>query len=480
MIQRVLRYFDVEVNLIQPVFTNDAVVLGILIAVLAAIFYTSNLDKPGWKKFYTFVPSLLLCYFLPALLNWPLGLIAPYWYEDSIYNFIEAQGLVIDNLHNLNYGELKSALLAEGISKEVLESYEGHSQLYFVASRYLLLASLILFCLSIDFKGIINLGSKAIIMFLAATLGIVIGGPIALLVAAYLMPGVIGAEASELAKGLSTIAGSWIGGGANQTAMKEIFEVSENLFGTMLVVDVVVANIWMGFLLYGANISDKLDAVLKADNSAIEDLKNRISEYREKIAEMPTTSSLFVLLAVAFGGVALAHMGTDIMVPTMEKYTEFLMSINLTSLMSPFFWLVVIATTFGLVLSFTRARKLEGVGASRWGSIFIYILVTTIGMKMNLGEVFSNLGLFAIGIIWMLIHVIILLTVAKLIKAPFFFVAVGSQANIGGAASAPIVASAFNPSLAPVGVLMAVLGYALGTYGALICGQLMILVAGGG
>ena len=139
--------------------------------------------------------------------------------------------------------------------------------------------------------------------------------------------------------------------------------------------------------------------------------------------------------------------------------------------------MIVIATTVGLALSFTRARKLEGVGASRWGSVFIYILVATIGMKMNLGEVFDNLGLFAVGIVWMLVHVIILLLVAYLIKAPFFFVAVGSQANIGGAASAPIVASAFSPSLAPVGVLMAVLGYALGTYGAIICAYLMQGVA---
>ena len=100
-------------------------------------------------------------------------------------------------------------------------------------------------------------------------------------------------------------------------------------------------------------------------------------------------------------------------------------------------------------------------------------------MKMNLGEVFDNLGLFAIGIVWMLVHVTILLVVAKLIKAPFFFVAVGSQANVGGAASAPVVASAFSTSLAPVGVLMAVLGYALGTYGAIVCATLMQIVSGG-
>ncbi|MFK7936163.1 MAG: DUF819 domain-containing protein, partial [Saprospiraceae bacterium] len=321
---------------------------------------------------------------------------------------------------------------------------------------------------------------KAIIMFLAATLGIVIGGPIALLIVLYVAPELVSnASPDEIWRGLSTVAGSWIGGGANQTAMKEIFEVQDRIFASMIVVDVVVANIWMGFLLYGANISDRIDAKLKANNSAIEDLKNRVEKYSAQVAKIPTTTEVFVMLAVAFGGVALAHWGSDMIVPIMKSFSKTLDALRLNSLMSGFFWLIVIVTTIGLGISFTRFRKLEGIGASRWGSIFIYILVATIGMKMNLADVANNLGLFAVGIIWMLVHVSILLITAYFIKAPFFFVAVGSQANVGGAASAPIVASAFSPSLAPVGVLMAVLGYALGTYGALICALLMQAVATG-
>lgn len=409
-----------------PIFTNDAVVLGILLVSLAAIFVTASSNNPRWKKFYTYVPALLLCYFIPALLNWPLGLIS---------------------------GDV--------------------SNLYFVSSRYLLPASLILLCLGIDFKAVLNLGPKALIMFFTATVGIILGGPIALIITSNFFPEVINVNSEDLWRGLSTVAGSWIGGGANQTAMKEIFDVQDDLFGTMIVVDVVVANIWMGFLLYGANVSDKIDKYLKADNSAIEDLKQRVSSYRAGIEKIPTMTDVFVVLGVAFGGVAISHFGADVMTPLMEKHRETLEALHMNSLMSGFFWLIVFSTTIGLVLSFTRARKLEGVGASRWGSVFIYILVATIGMKMNLGEVFENLGLFAIGIIWMLVHVSLLFLMAKLIKAPFFYVAVGSQANIGGAASAPIVAAAFSPSLAPVGVLMAVLGYAMGTYGALICAYLM-------
>lgn len=462
---------------ISPVFTNDAVVFGLLIIVLAFIFHTSSLDNDKWKKFYTYVPGLLLAYFLPALLNWPLGLIAPHWYDDSLYSLLETYGLNLPT--GLSYDGITNFLSESGIPAAEYNEHQRHSQLYFVASRYLLPASLILLCLGIDFKGIKRLGPKALIMFFSATLGIIIGGPIALLLISALPTDIVAANPSDIWRGLSTVAGSWIGGGANQTAMKEIYEVKDNLFGTMIVVDVVVANIWMGFLLYGANISDRLDSWLKADNSAIEDLKKRVEDYRASISEMPTTPTMFVLLAIAFGGVGLSHWGSDVITPWMASFKETLVELRLNSLMSAFFWLIVISTTLGMALSLTKYRKLEGIGASRWGSIFIYVLVATIGMKMNLGEVFKNLGLFAIGITWMMVHVIILLVVAKIIKAPFFFVAVGSQANVGGAASAPVVASAFSPSLAPVGVLMAVLGYALGTYGAIICATLMQIVSGG-
>jgi len=98
-------------------------------------------------------------------------------------------------------------------------------------------------------------------------------------------------------------------------------------------------------------------------------------------------------------------------------------------------------------------------------------------MKMDIMQIFYNPGLIAVGLLWMAFHVGLLFLIAKIIKAPFFFLAVGSKANVGGAASAPVVAAAFHPSLAPVGVLLAVLGYALGTYGAIFCAQLMELVS---
>lgn len=408
---------------------NDAIIFGILFLILWGISYTSSLKS--FEKFYRFVPTILLMYFLPSLLNIT-------YFPETSWAFRPVNG--------------------------------EESKLYFVASRYLLPASLVLLTLNIDFPALKKLGPKALIMFLTATLGIVIGGPIA-----FLLVGLIDTDivAGDVWRGLTTVAGSWIGGGANQTAMKEIFNVEDEIFSAMITVDVITANIWMGFLIYGAGISTKVDKWLGADSSAIQEIQKRIETYQASIAKVSTLKDFITLGAVAFVCVGIAHLFSDNITPFMESQKEILADYGLNSLTSGFFWIIVVVTTLGLILSLTGARKLEGAGASKMGSLFIYILVAVIGLKMDVTEIFRNPGLFLIGIIWMVIHAGLLILVAKLIKAPFFFLAVGSQANVGGAASAPIVASAFHPSLAPVGALLAVLGYALGTYGALICGELL-------
>lgn len=411
----------------KPLFTNDAVVLGILLGILSFVFLTGRSEHPFWKKFYKYIPTLLLCYFIPSIFN-SLGIFS---------------------------GE--------------------SSRLYFVASRYLLPTSLVLLTISIDLPGILKLGPKALIMFFTGTVGIIIGGPVAILVVSVFAPDIVGGAGPEAVwRGLTTVAGSWIGGGANQAAMKEIFNVGDGLFSAMIAVDVIVANIWMAFLLYGAGIHKQIDEKLQADTSAISELKEKIEAYRSQIMRIPDLTDTIKLMSVGFGVTAFAHFGSDLIAPWIAVNAPGLEKFSLTS---GFFWLIVISTTIALGLSFTRARELEGIGASRYGSVFLYVLVATIGMKMDLMAIFENPGLFLVGLIWMAIHAILLIGVAKLIKAPFFFMAVGSQANVGGAASAPIVASAFHPSLAPVGVLLAVLGYAVGTYGAWFCGMLMQVIS---
>lgn len=405
--------------------TNEAVVFGLLMAVLGGIFWAAS--EPRFKKFFSIVPALLLCYFVPSLLT--------------------NTGLVPKD-----------------------------TNIYFIASRYLLPASLVLLTVSIDLKAVLGLGPKALIMFFTATFSVIIGGPLALIIVSWISPETVGGIGPDAVwRGFSTIAGSWIGGGANQAALYEVFKPSESIYSAMITVDVVVAEIWMAVILLGAGKSDRVDAWLKADNRSVKELQGKMEEFLKRTARIPTLADAMKILGIAFGAVALSHAAGDFLAPWFAEHAPYTANFSFTS---DFFWIVIIATTIGLLLSFTPARNLEGVGASRWGSVFIYILVGSIGMKMDLMEALSQPGLIGVGALWMTIHVLILVVVARLIKAPFFFLAVGSKANIGGAASAPVAAAAFHPSLAPVGVLLAVLGYALGTYGGWLSGLMMYAISG--
>ncbi|MEH6514614.1 MAG: DUF819 family protein [Maribacter arcticus] len=414
--------------LAQPLISNDTVVFGLLTLCLGFIFYTSNLKTGFWSKFYSIVPAVLMCYLLPAILT--------------------STGIISDEISNL----------------------------YFMASRYLLPAALVLMTLSIDIKAISNLGSKAIIMFLTGSAGIIIGGPIAILIVSIFSPDTVGGnDFDAIWRGLSTIAGSWIGGGANQAAMLEIFQYNPEKYGGMVLIDIVVANVWMAIVLLGVGKTKQIDKWLKADTSAIETLRLKVTEFTEKITRIPTLSDYMIMLSLAFTAVGISHFFGDEISTFLTRNFDAVSNQKsfLSFLGSSFFWMVVIATGLGIALSFTKAKNYEGAGASKIGGMFIYILVATIGMKMDLGKVLENPGLIAVGFIWITIHAALMILVAKLIKAPYFFLAVGSQANVGGAASAPVVAAEFHPSLTSVGVLLAVLGYVVGTGGALLCAYLM-------
>jgi uncharacterized membrane protein len=415
-------------EVVAPLVTNDAIVMGLLAVLLGLVFWTSSSSNALFKGFYRIFPPLLLCYFLPSLLN--------------LFNIVDPD----------------------------------QSQLYFVASRYLLPAALVLLTMSADLPATFKLGPKALIMFFTGTLGVMIGGPIALLVASWIAPELIGVDGPDAVwRGMTTVAGSWIGGGANQAAMYEVFDVGDQVFSAWVAVDVIVANIWMAFLLVAARNAKAVDASLQADARAVDHLRVKAEAYESENSRIPELRDLMFILAIGFGAVALSHFASDMIAPWIINNYPVLAE---NSLGSGFFWLVLTATAIGVVLSFTRARKLVAVGSMKTGSVFIYILVATIGMNMDISAVMRNTEFFVIGLGWIAVHAGLLILVAKLIKAPTFFLAVGSQANIGGAASAPVVASAFHPSLAPVGVLLAVVGYILGTAAASFTGEILRVIAG--
>ncbi len=408
-----------------PFITNDIVGLGLIAATLALIFWLASGPTPFWKKFFAWVPALLLCYFVPAIYN--------------------TAGII-----------------------------DGHgTKLYNPIARDVLLpAALVLLTLSIDLKGIIRLGPKLLLMFVTGTVGIVLGAAVSFQIMKFIHPQTV---AGDTWAGMAALAGSWIGGGANMAAMRETFNVDATTFGQFAVVDVACASLWMAVLLWLAGRSQGIDARSGADTSAIDDMKRRIAEYEAKSARNPSLTDLMVIVGVGLGVVGLAHA---LAVPLAAWFGDNVSWAAKASLNSAFVWVVMLSTIVGLLLSFTRVRNLEAAGASKIGTLFLYFLIACIGMQMDLLSLADRPWLFLLGVIWMGVHIGLLYLVGRLLRTPLFFFAIGSQGNIGAAASAPVVAAAFHPTLAPVGVLLGTVGYATGTVIAYMTGLMLKWMAG--
>lgn len=400
----------------EPLIDGPIHVLAVLLAVLAALFALQS-TRAG-KRLYQFVPILVFCYFVPTLLS--------------------------------NTGVIPN---------------RGDFSLYVFIKDWLLMASLLLLVLSVDLGAILRLGRNVLILFLTSVVSIVLAGPLAFLLFSWMFDAESSAEAW---KGLAALCGSWIGGGANMTAIKESVGASDDVLGAIVVIDVAIAEIWTAVLFWFAGREQAMDAAVGADRRSLEEVRRKAEAYQAKVTRPTDLGSLLAIGALAFVCAVAAHELSGWVVAVVPE----------NDILSRFAWKVILVTLFGIGLSFTRLRRLEGVGAGQVGSVFLYLLVASIGAKAHFAEVANpdRLPMVVVGAAWMVIHVAVLLAVRRALKAPIFFAAVGSRACIGGAASAPIVAAAFNPALVPVAVLLAIGGYVLGTFGGLLCAALFELV----
>jgi len=333
------------------------------------------------------------------------------------------------------------------------------SPVYDWMTRYLLPVALLLLMITVDLKSILKLGRTALIMVTAGSIGIMIGAQIAYLTFARWLP-------PEGWKGLAALTGSWIGGTANMVAIAESVGTPDAIMGPIIVVDTVVGYGWMGVLLFLSAWQVLFDRKLQADTTSLAETNKLLADLDTH--RKPTQlRDIAIIVGLGFAGAVLAvQLGAALPVlgdPTIISHTT---------------WAVLIVVTGGLLLSFTPIRNLEEAGASKVGYAALYLLLTAIGAQGNLMEVLSAPAFFFAGVLVITIHVAVMLVVARIIKAPFFFVATGSVANIGGAGTAPIVASVYHPAMAPVGLLMAVAGYILGIYGALGAAWMLGVLAG--
>lgn len=330
------------------------------------------------------------------------------------------------------------------------------SSLYSWTSKYLLPPALILLLLSSNVKILSTLGSKAIGTMLFGTLGIVLGGPISLLIFGSFLP-------EDAWMGLAALSGSWIGGSANMVAIGKSIGTSDNLFGNMIVIDTVVGYGWMGIVILISGHQKRIDKWNNADTRIIDELNIKMNT--EDLKRPTSFNDLLTIVVVSlFFGLFSLELGK--LIPDLGK------------VITSFGWTIILVSLIGISLSFTRLSQLNNVGASHVGNLFLYILLGTIGAKANITQIADLPYYIAVGVIWIFIHAIILFFGGRLLKAPMFLIATSSQANIGGVVSAPIIATVYKKSLAPVGLLMGVIGNIIGIYAGLFTAWLLSLVGG--
>ncbi len=391
----------------RALLTDPMSVFAFLAALVAFIFWLSGV--PRFKRVFQYLPAVLFVYFLPMICT------------------------------------------TVGITPPASVAYE-------FTTRYFLPIALFLLMISVDLKSVARLGPMALVMMSAGTVGIILGGPLALALFGHWLP-------SDAWQGFAALSGSWIGGTANMVAVAESVGTPPSAFNPVIVVDTVVGYGWMGVLLFFSVWQSKFDTWSNARTRAIEETNPRLAAM-DRERHPTTVRDAAFLIGIGVGAAVIAvNLGATM--PSLGDPT----------IISGTTWAILMVVTGGLLLSFTPLRNFEKVGASQFGYTALYLLLAGIGAQADVRAVLQAPVYLLAGVVWIGTHVVVLYVVARLVRAPLFFIATGSMANVGGPVSAPVVAGVYHPAMAPVGLLMAVVGYIFGIYGALFCAYLLGQVA---
>jgi uncharacterized membrane protein len=327
------------------------------------------------------------------------------------------------------------------------------SPVYRALARYLLPASLVLLLISAEIVAIARLGRTALVVMAAGSFGVGLGCMLAFVILRPWLP-------AEAWKAAGALAGTWIGGSANLIAVGTTLGLSPELQGIIIIVDTVVGYTWMGLLISFAAHQDRFDRWNGADRSVIDGVGARLAERKAKSSRPLTVAdaTLMVGLAIVVTAVCLWIGG---LLPPVGR------------VLNQFSWAIILLTTIALLLSLTPLSRLEEAGASTLGYAGFYLLLASVGAQGDLRKVASHPQFVVFGVIVVLVHAVLTLAAIRLLRAPLFFFGAASQACLGGYSSAPVVAAIYQPSMAPVGLLLAVLGNVVGTYAGLLVAQIL-------
>ncbi len=333
------------------------------------------------------------------------------------------------------------------------EKTESITATYKGVKSNLLPAMIFLMLLLADMREIVKLGKKMLLTFLLASMSIALG----FIGMFTLFHNSFGAESW---KAFAALSGSWMGGTANMVAIQGALNLPDSAMGYTLLIDSIDYAIWVMILLALVPFAKKFNTWSKADTSLIDEVGERLA-IKEENKKPLDFASLFFLLGASLLVSALTQYGASFL-PT-------------TSFLTTTTWIVILATLTGILFAMTPLAKISG--SSELANIMLYLIVALIASRANFAELTqAPLYIFA-GFVIITIHVIIMVIFAKLFKLDLFSLGVASLANIGGVASAPILASAYSKALIPIGVLMAMMGYILGTFGGLMVGKILEMLS---
>jgi uncharacterized membrane protein len=400
----------------QVLISSPIGVLAVLSIVAAFFFLLAQVSK---AKFFNYIPPLLFIYATPVFLS----------------NLSIGGHTVIPN----------SSIIYSGLSEFVLPVF------------------IVLMLIKVNVPAVIKVMGKGVLVMLMGTAGVVVGGVVSYTIVHGWLP-------EDSWKGFGTLAGSWIGGTANMLATKEMLGASEAQLGLAVVADNVVYIVWLPLLLMSRDYADKFNkwARVPADRLAAMDAA---AELHVEEDHAPTMQQYLYLAAVVFGVAAIGHGFAPPIAGWIADTAP-----GLAGIFSATTTRILLVTTIALLLSTTPVSQLPNSTAI--GTALVYIFVAGMGARAEVAGL-ADAPAFVLGaFIWIFIHGAFMLAGAWIFRVDVHSVAIASAANIGAAASAPIVAAHHRPNLVPASILLALLGYALGNYLAPLTGHLARIAAG--
>lgn len=324
---------------------------------------------------------------------------------------------------------------------------------YSALKNNILYAMIFLMLLRCDIRKILKLGPKMLGGFFAASVSIGLG----FIITYAFMHTALGAEAW---KALGALCGSWMGGSGNMIAVQAAFDIGEADMAYALVVDSIDYSIWVMFLLWVINFAPKFNKWVKADTSVLDEVSRRLEEDAKVNDKKITFIDIIFLLGLSLVISAVGqNFGAAVngVAPWLDKAT----------------WTVLFVTIAGLVGAVTPIGKMAGT--QELSNVMLYSVVALLASRASFLELSDAPLWIAAGFMILIIHGLVMVILAKIFKLDMFTCGVASLANIGGSASAPILAGAYSGSLVPVGVLMALMGYVIGTGGGILVANIMSL-----